>query len=1255
MKPKPSSSVAFVLALAAASLFAGGSKEVAPPAIEVSIAAENWISPESSPDVQDILYLPLGITAAEKMVVKGFRLVVRDEKERLVRTTEVADARKPGFFENLLTGVGLKKKIPLEVPAFVVWDGKDDQGRFVAQGRYSCLLEAWDDKGNLGRTSTFRVTVDNTPPAIQLTLPYRIFSPNGDGNQDLLIVEQKGSSEDYWRGVIRDSRGSAVEELTWEGSPPGNFSWSGRDALGNRLPDGRYLYEVSARDRAGNLASARAENLDIDTRVTTAAISRDLGWFSPNGDGSKDVLTISMDVPVREGIANWRLVVEDAGGRARRSWTGTQPPPPSVVFDGRDDAATALPEGRYRARLAVLYVNGNNPTAAAPETEIDLTPPVATAAAEPAIFSPNGDGNKDVLVIRQSSSTEDSWRGEIRDRSGKVVRGFDWRGVADPEILWEGRGDDNQPVSDGRYSYLVFTTDRAGNYGSSRAVEIEKDTSEIPELALIPEYREFSPNGDGTRDTLTARVGLAVRAGLERYSLVIRGAGGAAARRIEKVEAVPESFTWDGRTDAGAPAADGEYFVDLGVVYRNGNAPRVTLGPVLLDTAAPTVAVSASYTLFSPDGDGRRDTITIRQQSSVEGLWEGEIRASGGPVVASRFWKGATADLVWDGKDEEGKPVPDGLYSYTVTAVDRAQNRGSGRLDGIRIDTRPTPVGLSAATRGFSPNGDRVADQITLNLYVDVRDGIAGWGLTVRDAAAAAVRAVYGAAGTAPPASVSWDGRTDSGAAAPDGAYTAELMVAYEKGNQMLARTPTSFELDRVAPTIAASAPYTLFSPDGDGRRDALPIQQRSSTEALWEGRVLAADGSTVASRSWKGAAAAFEWDGSDDAGKRAPDGTYSYVVSATDAGGNTASARIDGIRVDTRPATATLGVEGRGFSPNGDGRADELAFAPAAAIADGISGWSLAIRDAAGAAVRTFAGGSGAPLPGRVAWDGRTDGGAKAADGAYGAELQVSYEKGSVAVARTASPFELDTTAPALGITLAPQPFSPDNDGVADSLSILYTPTDRNAVESWSIRVLDPQERLFIGWSGSGAPSGAISWNGLSPSGELVQAAEDYPTDFSATDAYGNTAKVRRPIAVDVLVIRDGDRLKIRISSINFAPNSADYQSFDAAAAEKNRRTLDRLAEILKKYPEHQIRIEGHAASEWWDKPAEAAREQREELIPLSLARADAIRGALAQRGIDARRVTTAGLGGAQPVVPHGDLDNRWKNRRVEFILVRQ
>jgi outer membrane protein OmpA-like peptidoglycan-associated protein len=138
---------------------------------------------------------------------------------------------------------------------------------------------------------------------------------------------------------------------------------------------------------------------------------------------------------------------------------------------------------------------------------------------------------------------------------------------------------------------------------------------------------------------------------------------------------------------------------------------------------------------------------------------------------------------------------------------------------------------------------------------------------------------------------------------------------------------------------------------------------------------------------------------------------------------------------------------------------------------------------------------------------------------------------------------------------------------------------------------------------------------------------------------------------------MRDGDRLKIIISSIYFKPYTADYTDKTAIEPDRvarNLKTLDRLAEILKKYQDYRIRIEGHAVAVYWDQPARVRTEQEEVLLPLSIRRAEAIQEALVKRGIKAQRMSTGGYGGAVPVVPHGDLDNRWKNRRVEFLLVR-
>jgi outer membrane protein OmpA-like peptidoglycan-associated protein len=71
-----------------------------------------------------------------------------------------------------------------------------------------------------------------------------------------------------------------------------------------------------------------------------------------------------------------------------------------------------------------------------------------------------------------------------------------------------------------------------------------------------------------------------------------------------------------------------------------------------------------------------------------------------------------------------------------------------------------------------------------------------------------------------------------------------------------------------------------------------------------------------------------------------------------------------------------------------------------------------------------------------------------------------------------------------------------------------------------------------------------------------------------------------------------------------------------------------------------------------YWDLAARAETEQVKVLLPLSRQRAEVIKEALVKRGVVAARMSTFGYGGSYPVVPHGDQANRWKNRRVEFIL---
>jgi outer membrane protein OmpA-like peptidoglycan-associated protein len=488
-----------------------------------------------------------------------------------------------------------------------------------------------------------------------------------------------------------------------------------------------------------------------------------------------------------------------------------------------------------------------------------------------------------------------------------------------------------------------------------------------------------------------------------------------------------------------------------------------------------------------------------------------------------------------------------------------------------------------------------------------------------------------------------------------DGQYTASLEVSYVNGNKPRTES-NAFFVDTRAPQIDVSSDALLFSPTPDSTLAAVRMKQSSSDEDLWEGEIRTAAGQKVRGWIWKGKAADFSWDGKDDNGNQMPDGYYAYEVKAQSRGGTTTTRQLPGIQIDTRPTPVYVTVASGGFSPNGDGFRDDVGFTLLVSLKEGVKSWKLSMVEASAGEQKVFSGTS--PLPGSLAWDGKDKAGIKAApDGLYTAVLQVAYAKGNVSTARSA-PFRLAVTPPKVDVSIGPLPFSPDNDGVNDELTIGLKVDDLSPIESWELAILDPKAHHFNRLAGKGAPTERIIWDGTSDTGELVQSAEDYTLTFTIKDELGNTGTAKAKVPIDILVIREGDRLKVRIPSITFAPNTPDYIKVDPEKALKNQEVIQRLAEIFKKFSKYRILVVGHANRDKYDpgvNPAGAKKEQDEELLPLSKSRADAIRSALIEQGIEARRITTEGKGGAEPVVPFGDRDNWWKNRRVEFILVRE
>lgn len=1008
--------------------------------------ADIYLSPNND-GIQDDLSFPLSIS--EKRYIKGYEFIVENEEGDTVRIIENKETRPEKrtvktFFQNLFSS-----KSGIQVPEQIRWDGLTDSGEIASDGLYSFYIRAWDDNENYGTSEKYTLFLDTQPPVVEVEKDdeqERIFSPNDDGNKDVLPIMQQGTREDVWKAVIEDSTGKEVKRLEWNMSRPSGFEWDGTNNEGFLVPDGVYQYTISSTDRAGNSGKAEYMNLVKNTEETPISLTIDHSHFSPNGDGVLDVVLLESKIPVVRGIESWKLDIKSRSGTSRRSYTGTAQPAGTIAFDGKDESGNILPEGQYFASLDVLYVNGNNPSVESAPFVIDITPPRATTRLDNEIFSPNGDGNKDVVNINQETSLEENWYGTITDIDEKVIYQFKWIERADSTITWDGRSSDGSLAEDGYYFYQLSTVDRAGNPGQSSKSRFELNTEET-EVLLTTNYDYFSPNGDGSKDTILLLPRLKGSQRVKEYELVISGSDRGEVYRRSGTGEVPESFAWDGFALSGEKSADGNYTALLKVTNMNGNQNTALSQPFIIDTLEPQVELEAEYSIFSPEGDGRKDTVqfSVRNSSSEE-LWEGQILDQNDIIIKSSAWQGRPDNYTWDGTDSEGNTVQDGNYRYKLFASDKAGN------------------------------------------------------------------------------------------------YTEKI-----------------------------SAP----------------------------------------------------------------------------------------VQLDTSITKLFVTVDSDKLSPNGDGTYEQISFSTIVTRRIGLESWSLELVDASGKVQKRFEGEM--EIPKIIVWNGQNERG-EFFESEYRARFTAQYRKGNMPSVESL-PFTLDVTAPRTEVSITPVPFSPDNDGADDELSIQLKVTEKNDIDGWSFTIFDA-ERSGMGtrvspkfkvFSGSGQPASELIWDGRSNNGELVYAAMDYPYRFEVVDSFGNISVEAGKIPIDVLVIREDGLLKIKIANINFKPNTAEYVDDNQEIRERNEYVLDRLAEILKKYRQYKITIQGHAnVTKFWD-PALAAAEQEEELLPLSEERAFTVMSSLIERNIGKDRLSAEGVGGRQPLVPFDDAENRWKNRRVEFILEKE
>ena len=191
-------------------------------------------------------------------------------------------------------------------------------------------------------------------------------------------------------------------------------------------------------------------------------------FFSPNGDGRRDVDRISFKVKEADELTV--TVVDRDGDRVRRLATGIDARPDrdvTVVWDGRTDTGARAPDGLYRMQLG-LRRTGRTVTIAGSFVVDTTAPTPVVQSVTPPIAGPVP-GDFEILargVGRRRAPRFRVLRTDVAPAK-EVARFTGSKGSR--RAVWDGRVG-GAPAPPGTYMVVVRVRDRSGNVGSAPAV-----------------------------------------------------------------------------------------------------------------------------------------------------------------------------------------------------------------------------------------------------------------------------------------------------------------------------------------------------------------------------------------------------------------------------------------------------------------------------------------------------------------------------------------------------------------------------------------------------------------------------------------------------------------------------------------------------------------------------------------------------------------------------------------------------------------
>ena len=766
-----------------------------------------------------------------------------------------------------------------------------------------------------------------TPPSVTVTTLPHYFSPNGDGVEDDGFVDYCLTSHVSGGGLasqltltitVTDSgdattvRSLETGQVHGEGCIGNELSWDAKDDNAGAVADGVYHVHIHAQNTDG-ASSDTVTSLGVDKRQPATLTQ-------PTKDATINGTSIAWAVVPVSGVTLQSATVSCDGPASLTATSSTPAGDGSLSGTWDTNGCTDGVNAVHTSLTWTDALGGPHWYTALPDVAVTSTDPPSVYEQAPVddhrYFTPNGDGYEDTgsvhFCVDQAANVD------VKVKDGiSVVRTLElavphaaqncpFSGYYTDVTAWDGRNNSANVVPAGSYTMDVQASNAAGS--SSTSVQVGVRTAPLGTLT--------QPSAGAT---LTGLVPWTVTpaAGVQVTAAAVSCNGASALDDSDDTPAGNGTFggTWDTSGCSGGVGpvhSSVDWTDDFGATHSSN--PLADVSVAYVNAPAVTLPVGYEHRYITPDGDGYGDSTTISYCVTQDSAVTTTVTNASNTVVRTiedATPRSASANgcdtfaflrniVSWDGKNDGGDVVPDGVYTVHVVAANGAGN-DEATLD-VGVSTAP-PATVAQPASGATVSGTTPWKVVPAS------------GVPVSSAQVTCTGVAPASAGSGTPnGDGSFSGTWDTtGCSAGNNSVIATASWQDPFGQQQTSVLPATPFTSANAPSLTTVGEIDreqMFDPTKGEHGDISYCVNQDATVTVTVVnatddivRTLAAGVSRAANTCASFSLYDEAWDGKDANGVVVPNGTYTIKVHAQNAYGPADATQLLG--VETRPAGA--------------------------------------------------------------------------------------------------------------------------------------------------------------------------------------------------------------------------------------------------------------------------------------------------------------------------------------------------------------